>query len=187
MFAAATPCPAQDPARPSGSFTSVIRDSLSPTLTRSRHNPHERKTAPFVSSNLRTLFHSQNLQPYIFHTLAHSFVHRKNITIPFPVTSALFVRSLSQERRLTHLFSCACALFREKWGCREKFGLLLDCQFYGLSTIITIFRLVSKRAARRLSRKGYSDALAALRSEALCYAFRLDELSAAPSEVPCQS
>jgi len=48
-------------------------------------------------------------------------------------------------------------------------------------------RVVSKRVALRLNPRAHRGALPALRGEALCYAFRLDEFSAAPPEAPCQS
>jgi len=194
MLVAHEHCPAPDAAPQSGRFACAILDRLCPTLASIRQNPAERKIAPFVSSDLRTLFPPRNLQPTPFHALAHSFAQRKNITLPFPVTSALFVRSLAPERKLSLLFSCACALFREKWGCHEKFGSFIDCQSSGLSTIFTIFsflgaqpRRVSKRLAPRLNSQGHHSVLPTLRAEGLCYALRLDEFSAAPSEAPCQS
>jgi hypothetical protein len=47
-------------------------------------------------------------------------------------------------------------------------------------------RVVSKRVALRLNPRAHRGAPALL-GEALCYAFRLDEFSAAPPEAPCQS
>ena len=195
MFAAAKRRPAHHAARLSGLFASATPNRVPPSLTHTHQNAHERKTAPFVSSSLRTLFPAPNLQPSSFHALAHSFAHRKNITLSFPVTSAPFVRSLARVQHSTPLFSCACALFREKWGCHEKFGPHLDCQSLGLSTNFTIFTLpdakprrVSKRVATRLNRVGRRSALPALRVQTLCYALRLDEFSPVPSsEVPCES
>ena len=62
-------------------------------------------------SSLRTLFSAPKLQPSPFHAFRDSWTHRKNITIAFPVTSALFVRSFARERKSTPLLSWACALF----------------------------------------------------------------------------
>jgi hypothetical protein len=192
MFVALEHHLAPDAAPRSSRLTSATPDPVPQTLSPIREDAHERKTAPSVFSNLRTLFPAQNLQPSPFQSLPHSFVHHENTTLPFPVTSALFLRSFAQERKLTRLFSCACALFCEKWGCHEKFGSLLDCQSSGLSTIFTILahpaaqtRSVSKRTAMRLNRVGHPSALMALWHETLCYALRLEEPSAAPSEVPC--
>jgi hypothetical protein len=194
MFVALEHHLAPDAPGRSGRFAPATPDHVPPTVTHIRQDPQERKAAPFVSSSLHTLFVASNLQPFLFHALPHSFAQRKNITLPFPVTSALFVRSLAPERKLSLLFSCACALFREKWGCHEKFGSFIDCQSSRLSTMFTILSLpgvkprhVSKQPALRLNPQGHCGALPTLRGEALCYAFRLDELSAAPSEAPCQS
>jgi hypothetical protein len=82
----------------------------------------ERGNASFVLNSLRTLFPARNLQPSHSHKLAHSFTHNKNVTAAFTITSPLFLRSFAQERKLTHLFSCIPALFREKWGCGRKPG-----------------------------------------------------------------
>lgn len=154
----------------------------------------ESQKRPCVFNRLRTLLPAQKLQHPYFHSVPHSLKLTANITPAFPATSPLFIRSLAQERKSTPLFSCACALFREKWGCHEKFGSFIDCQSSGLSTIFTIFsflgaqpRRVSKRLAPRLNSQGHHSVLPTLRAEGLCYALRLDEFSAAPSEAPCQS
>src|SRR5580658_7391004 len=70
----------------------------------------------FVFSVLRTLLSVPKLQAPYFHSLPHSLKLAQNVTPIFPVTSTLFVRSFAQERKLTPLFSCIPALFREKVG-----------------------------------------------------------------------
>jgi hypothetical protein len=89
----------------------------------------ERGNASFVLNSLRTLFPARNLQPSHSHKLAHSFTHNKNVTTAFTITSPLFLRSFAQERKLTHLFSCIPALFREKWGCAQNSDRLLTVNF----------------------------------------------------------
>jgi len=82
----------------------------------------EHKNPPFVLNTLRTLFPARKLQPSHSHKLAQSFIHNKNVTTAFTITSPLFLRSFVQERKSTPLLSGACALFREKWGCGRKPG-----------------------------------------------------------------
>jgi hypothetical protein len=67
--------------------------------------------APFASNNLRTLFPVPKLQPSPFQSFRDSFTRCENITPAFPVTSTLFIRSFTQERKSTPLFSIACARF----------------------------------------------------------------------------
>jgi hypothetical protein len=75
-----------------------------------------RKNAPFIFSSLRALFPAPQPQTPPLHPLAHSFTHNKNLTLVFPFTSALFLRSFAEERKLTSLLSCACARFGEYRG-----------------------------------------------------------------------
>src|SRR5579862_5306299 len=77
---------------------------------------HTQKFGPFLLSDLRTLFPARNPQPSRFHALAHSFTQDKKLTLVFPVTSPLFVRSIAQERKSTPVFSIACALFCRNTG-----------------------------------------------------------------------
>ncbi len=100
---------------------------------------HERENCrPFVLSSLRTFFPAVPPQTSRCHPLAHSLTHRKNITPAFPFTSALLFRSFAQERKLTPLFSCACARFCRKWGYRENLVRKLDCQYSLLSRSLRI-------------------------------------------------
>jgi hypothetical protein len=79
---------------------------------------HIPKFESFIFSSLRTLFPAPNPQPAPFHAHAHSFTHNKKVTPAFPITSTLFARSLSPERKLTSSFSTACALFCRNEGVR---------------------------------------------------------------------
>jgi len=88
----------------------------------------ERRNVPFIFSTLRTLFLAPKLQLARFQSAPHSSPHGDNVTFAFPVTSALFVRSLARVQYSTPLLSIACALFCENGGVGAKFGLHLDCQ-----------------------------------------------------------
>jgi hypothetical protein len=83
---------------------------------------HTQKFGPFIFSNLRILFPARNLQPSLFHALAHSFAHDRKLTHASPVTSTLFLRSLAQERKSTPLLSTACARFCRNggWGVNKE-------------------------------------------------------------------
>ena len=83
---------------------------------------HTQKFGPFIFSNLRTLFPARNPQPSRFHALAHSLTQDKNLTLAFPVTSKLFLRSLAQERKSTPLLSRACARFCRNGGSGQMPG-----------------------------------------------------------------
>jgi hypothetical protein len=76
----------------------------------------ESQMPPFVFSKLRSLLPAQKFQRPYFHPLPHSLQQEQNLTPAFPIISALFVRSCAQERKLTHLFSDACALFGKTTG-----------------------------------------------------------------------
>ena len=54
------------------------------------------KCAPFIFSGLRALFLARKPQPLRLHPVAHSLPHPKNLTLLFPITSALFVRSFAK-------------------------------------------------------------------------------------------
>jgi len=79
-----------------------------------------RKFAPSVLNSLRTLLRARNLQPPHIHALAHSFAHRENLILAFPITSALLARSSAPERKATPLLSGPCALFRKNMGGTPK-------------------------------------------------------------------
>jgi hypothetical protein len=79
-----------------------------------------RKFAPSVLNSLRTLFRARSLQPPHIHAVAHSFAHRENLTLAFPITSALLARSLAPERKATPLLSMPCALFCKNMGGTPK-------------------------------------------------------------------
>jgi hypothetical protein len=89
---------------------------------------NSRNVVPCAFNNLRTLFATRKLQPSSFQEFRDSFTHRKNITPALPVTSALFLRSSTQERKSTPLFSYIPALFCEKGGVGEKLRPFIDSQ-----------------------------------------------------------
>src|ERR1700733_11231790 len=90
----------------------IHRPDRSPgTLRPSANLGNTHENAPFIFSDLRTLFRPRNPQTQHLHSLAHSLTHSKNVTPAFPSTSALFLRSCASVQCSTPLLSCACALF----------------------------------------------------------------------------
>jgi hypothetical protein len=114
------------PGRPSPPRRARLSSTLPPT--QAPHSSQERENAPFVFSELRTLSFPRKPQPAFSQQVPHSLPHSANLTAAFPITSALFVRSWAQERKLTPLLSIACARFRRNGGYPAKFGLNIDCQ-----------------------------------------------------------
>ncbi len=85
----------------------------------------ERNVTPCFS-NKSSLFHwSVSLQPVYLQSFSRSIKSEKTLTSMFPVASGLFVRSSTQERKLTHLFSGVCVRFCEKVGCPRNSSTLL--------------------------------------------------------------
>jgi hypothetical protein len=68
---------------------------------------------PPIFSSLRVLFSAQQLQPTPNQSVAHSLLKRKSLTHIFSMISTLRDHSPAPERKSTHLFSGACALFRK--------------------------------------------------------------------------
>jgi hypothetical protein len=50
-------------------------------------------------------------QPLYLQSVAHSLTPVQILTPTFPSSCKLFVRSLAEDRKLTNLYSCGCALF----------------------------------------------------------------------------
>jgi hypothetical protein len=109
---------------------------------------HEEHSAPLLSAQsaffMRSFAKERNPTPLFsikgtlfsapqamhLQSVAHSFIAKKFITPFFPVVSALFVRSFAKERKLSLLFSYACALFREKCrACGRKTEISLNYYF----------------------------------------------------------
>jgi hypothetical protein len=115
MFSAAEQSRPQGVAHRWVLFPYVASNRISKTIGRDhkhlRKDARERRTGPFVSSSLRTLFLGRNLQPVPFQALPNSLARNKNVTIAFSVGSALFARSFAKERKSTPLFSSISALF----------------------------------------------------------------------------
>ena len=102
-----------------------------PATDSTQQFPQCRAIRPLVLSTLRTLFLAPERQPSPFHAFRNSLTHRKNITIAFPVTSALFVRSFAQERKSTPFLSCACALFCRYVGVARARNMLRSVPLSG--------------------------------------------------------
>jgi hypothetical protein len=91
--------------------------------------PQERSLSPLLSINRAISNSPSHRQPSYLQSVARFWTSLKMLTPMFPVSSALFVRSLVPERKLTHLLSCACALFCEKVGVARNSGRILTVNF----------------------------------------------------------
>lgn len=111
---------------------------------------HTLRIGPSVFNNLRTLFSARNLQPSRSQALAHSSAQGKKVTLAFPITSTLFLRSFAQERKSTPLFSAACTRFCRNGGCAPSGNMVTQ------SNSLDTNRPVSSRSARgdRFGRSG---------------------------------